>query len=32
MRVEPQPIWAHRQNKWTQLPSDELYPNDVIIL
>ena len=32
MRVEPQPIWVHRQNKWTQLPSDELYPNDVVIL
>jgi len=32
MRVAPQLIWAYRQNKWSQISSDEIYPGDILIL
>lgn len=27
-----QSIWVHRQNKWSQIMSDEIYPGDVVML
>lgn len=32
MRVAPQQLWAHRDSKWVQIMSDEIYPGDVIML
>ena len=32
MRVAPQQLWVHRDSKWIQIMSDEIYPNDIILL
>ena len=32
MRVSPQPIYVHRQGKWQQTTSDEVYPGDVVLI
>jgi cation-transporting ATPase 13A1 len=32
MRVAPQQLWVHRQGKWLQIMSDEIFPGDVIML
>lgn len=32
MRVTPQQLWVHRDSKWMQIMSDEIYPGDVIML
>ena len=32
MRVPAQQIWVHREHKWSQIMSDEIYPGDVVML
>lgn len=32
MRVAARQLWVHRQGKWSQIMSDEVYPGDVILV
>jgi len=32
MRVQPYQLWVHRNDKWTQIMSDEIYPGDVVLI
>ena len=32
MRVPAVPIYAHRQNKWQSIMTDEIFPGDVVML
>ena len=32
MRVQPYQLWVHRNEKWTQIMSDEIYPGDVVLI
>ena len=32
MRVAARQLWVHRQGKWQQIMSDEVYPGDVILV
>ena len=32
MRIAPQQLWVHRNAKWTQIMSDEIYPGDIVLI
>ena len=32
MRIAPQQLWVHRNAKWTQIMSDEIFPGDIVLI
>jgi manganese-transporting P-type ATPase len=32
MRKPPQEIWVHREGKWEKVMTDDLYPEDIVLL